>query len=93
MTFEISCDNQVPSGIFIQEYDNFQSLQVTIRPVVKEVITSCHVITWRYLLTLLPFKQLNERTLMYIHYKALSFGKNVRIKNFFFFFFFFFFIW
>ena len=43
---------------------NFQSLQVTILPVVKEVITSRHVITWRYLL--LPFKQLHERTLMYI---------------------------
>ena len=60
---------------------------LTIRPVVKEVITSHHVITWRYLLTLLPFKQLNERTLMYIYYKALSFGTNVRIKNFSFFFF------
>ena len=55
---------------------------ISIRPIVKEVIMSRHVIMWRYLLTLLPFKQLNEKALTYIYYKALSFGKNVRIKNF-----------
>ena len=49
--------------------------------IIFKAYTSCRQGSYNYLLTLLPFKQLNERTLMYIYYKALSFGKNVRIKN------------